>query len=377
MALQNVFILGATGQVGTEVVKQIVAYDGMNHEHRNPTHIIGIADSTNFILSIGGVAVPEVISQDSLKNLLLQNEESNWYSLHKEILNAVKKSWMEWEVIFVDVTAEGQQMIDFHTAVIENTSNSLVTANKKPAAADMETFKRISGNPHRYRYNTTVMAWAGTVPYFQEAHGLTENIQSVEGTFSGTLAYVCSELEKWKKSFSQIVSEAKAAWYTEPHPIDDLNGEDVQRKLLILLRSAGISIEALEVDLHGLVEPEKYKDMSAEEFLEAIKQEDNRIANEVKNALSQWKVPRYVASYKESAWRKLAQVRLQFVPRDSELGNLKWTANKVLIHTSQRTPLWTTPHIISSPWAGVPKTAASVRADLLYLLNGTNLWQHN
>jgi homoserine dehydrogenase len=35
--------------------------------------------------------------------------------------------------------------------------------------------------------------------------------------------------------------------YTEPHPIDDLNGEDVKRKLLILLRSAGVRIEENEV----------------------------------------------------------------------------------------------------------------------------------
>jgi homoserine dehydrogenase len=53
------------------------------------------------------------------------------------------------------------------------------------------------------------MAGAGAVPYFQEAHGLSENIESLEGTFSGTLAFVCSELEKGERKFSEIVREAK------------------------------------------------------------------------------------------------------------------------------------------------------------------------
>ncbi len=376
MALQNVFIIGA-GQVWTELVKQIQKHDGVNHGHRNPTRIVGLANSRRFILSPGGVVMPESITQDSLKHTLSQIPESQSYGPHEEMLSAVKEMGMEWEIVFIDVSADGDKMTDFHRDIIQKTINRIVTANKKPAAADMETFEAITGNPQRYRYNTTVMAWAGAVPYFQEAHGLSETVQSVEGTFSGTLAYVCSELEKWGKSFSQIVREARDMGYTEPHPIDDLNGEDVKRKLLILLRSAGIRIEENEVELSGLVDPKNYTDVWAEEFLLAIQQEDERIAQEVEVAISRWLVPRYVASYQDIDGQMQASVWLQYVSKDSELWNLKWTANKVLVHTSQRTPRGSAPHIIQSPGAWVPKTAASVRADLLYLLSGPNLWAHN
>lgn len=376
MALQNVFIIGA-GQVWTELVKQIQKHDGVNHGHRNPTRIVGLANSRRFILSPGGVVMPESITQDSLKHTLSQIPESQSYGPHEEMLSAIKEMGMEWEIVFIDVSADGDKMTDFHRDIIQKTINRIVTANKKPAAADMETFEAITGNPQRYRYNTTVMAWAGAVPYFQEAHGLSETVQSVEGTFSGTLAYVCSELEKWGKSFSQIVREARDMGYTEPHPIDDLNGEDVKRKLLILLRSAGIRIEENEVELSGLVDPKNYTDVWAEEFLLAIQQEDERIAQEVEVAISRWLVPRYVASYQDIDGQMQASVWLQYVSKDSELWNLKWTANKVLVHTSQRTPRGSAPHIIQSPGAWVPKTAASVRADLLYLLSGPNLWAHN
>lgn len=379
MSLQNIFILGATGNVWSELVKQIQTHDGVNHEHRNPTNIIGIANSSRYALSSGWVIIPDSsISQENVKLFLNENEYSRSYQNYEQILEAVRKSWMEGEVIFIDVTANGTEMIQFHKTIIQETANRIVTANKKPAAADMQTFEIITGNPHRYKYNTTVMAWWGAVPYFQESHGLSESIESVEGTFSGTLAYVCSELEKWEKLFSQIVAEAKDRGYTEPHPIDDLNGEDVKRKLLILLRSAGIRIEEDKIELNWLVDPKQYENMDIPNFMESIKQEDERIKKSVKDALSEWKVPRYIASYRNESGSMVARVWLQFISQDSELGNLKGTANKVLVFTSQRTPLESnTPHVIQSPGAWTPKTAASVRADLLYLLNGTNLWQHN
>lgn len=378
MSFQNIFILGATGNVWSELLKQIQNHDWVNHEHRNPTKIVGVANSSKYTLSSWWIIIPHNISQENIKLFLSDNGDSKSYQNHEQILEAVRKSWMEGDIVFIDVTANWNEMIQFHKTIIQETANRIVTANKKPAAADMKTFETITWNPHRYKYNTTVMAWWGAVPYFQESHGLSESIESVEGTFSGTLAYVCSELEKWEKLFSQIVAEAKDKGYTEPHPIDDLNGEDVKRKLLILLRSAGIRIEEDKIELSWLVDPKQYENMDIPTFMEAIKQEDERIKKSVENALSEWKVPRYVASYKNESGNMIARVWLQFVSQDSELGNLKGTANKVLVFTSQRTPLDSNvPHVIQSPWAGTPKTAASVRADLLYLLNGTNLWQHN
>ncbi len=376
MALQNVFILGATWNVWSTLIDQINSYDESNHEHTNPTRIVGIANSRHYALSTWGIILPASISWENLLQVLKDKQVSTPYSSHDQILESVKKSGMEWEVIFIDATADGNSMVEFHKKVIGDSTNRIVTANKKPAAAEMQTFESLTKNPHRYRYNTTVMAWAGSVPYFQEAHGLSEKIESVEGTFSGTLAYVCSELEKWTKKFSQIVKEARDMGFTEPHPIDDLNGEDVRRKLLILLRSAGIRIDEKEVILKGLVSSEMYTWLSPDAFLEVIKNEDNSMEDRIKSASREWLVPRYIASYKKNSNKMVAEVGLQFVSKESELGNLKWTANKLLVHTSQRTPLWNAPHIIQSPWAWVWKTAASVRADLLYLLSGTNLWQH-
>jgi cytochrome c biogenesis protein ResB len=113
MAFQNVFILGASGQVGTEVVKQIWAVDGVNRGHQNPTRIVGIANSTRFQLSPGGIMMPEVITRDSMRSLLSEENRTQSYDSHQQILEAVRTMGMEWEIVFVDVTADGQTMIDF------------------------------------------------------------------------------------------------------------------------------------------------------------------------------------------------------------------------------------------------------------------------
>ncbi len=208
MAFQNLFILGSTGNVGTELMKQVREYDMSDKGHLNPTRIVGIANSRSYALDPCGILTQKLDTP---------------YSNHDEILEAVRKSGLEGEIIFVDVTAEGPKMLEFHQKVIRDTVNRLVTANKKPLVGPMETFKAIASNPSRYRYNTSVMAGASAVPYLQEVHGLSEEILSVTGTFSGTLAYVCSELEKGEETFSDIVAEAKEKGFTEPNPLDDLS----------------------------------------------------------------------------------------------------------------------------------------------------------
>ena len=108
---------------------------------------------------------------------------------------------------------------------------------------------------------------------------------------------MCSELEKGEKPFSQIVREAKKKDYTEPHPLEDLSGEDVKRKLIILLRSAGIGVKDGDIELTGMVDAKAYANLSPEEFMTAIQAEDARFATLVARGQEKGNVPRYVASY--------------------------------------------------------------------------------
>jgi len=57
-------------------------------------------------------------------------------------------------------------------------------------------------------------------------------VTSIEGCVSGTLGYLCAELEKGV-AYSKAVAQACTLGYTEPNPRDDLSGKDVARKALI------------------------------------------------------------------------------------------------------------------------------------------------
>ena len=57
------------------------------------------------------------------------------------------------------------------------------------------------------------------------------------------------------ESFSSIVRAAKQKGYTEPDPRDDLSGMDVARKLIILGREMGLTLEMSDVEVTGLVPP--------------------------------------------------------------------------------------------------------------------------
>ena len=55
------------------------------------------------------------------------------------------------------------------------------------------------------------------------------------------------------RPFSALVRQARDAGYTEPDPRDDLSGEDVRRKTVILARAAGFEIEPGDVEVASLV----------------------------------------------------------------------------------------------------------------------------
>ena len=97
-----------------------------------------------------------------------------------------------------------------------------------------------------------------------------------KGIFSGTLAYLFNVFDG-SESFSSIVRAAKAKGYTEPDPRDDLSGVDVARKLIILGREMGLTLEMADVQVEGLV-PEALTQCSVEEFMARLPESDAAMA---------------------------------------------------------------------------------------------------
>ncbi len=366
--IQKIFIIWASWNVWRELVKQIYNNDSTKN-HANPSLIIWIANSKKYIFDC------RWIKKEILEQIMKWKDEANqvfekyWKKINKltGLLEIVNKEWLNWEVVFADVTSGKDELLKFHKKLISDTQNFLVTANKNPISLySMSDFKYLTAYNGRYDTNTTVMWWAGVLNFVDErVDKIVDKVIKIEWMFSWTLWYILSELEKLEKPFSEIVIEAKLKWYTEPNPWDDLNWVDVARKLIILARYAWYSVEMKDVEIKPLIN-EKYSKFEWEEFLKAIKREDELFDQKVTTAREQSEVLRYVWEMNCIGKKINLKVWLKSVPKNSDLGTLAWTSNLAIVETNiLKSPL---PHVIKSRWAWLEVTAWAVRVWIAKML---------
>ena len=360
--IQDVFIIGATGKVGGTLVEHIINKGDTDVRiHANPTRIVGIASSTHFIYSPEGIEPEQAFSFS--KNRDFDNAQA--YDELMELSEAVNKSQnKKSSLVFVDATALNEPMTKFHLHIIRDTSYSFVTANKNPIAlSDYPTFTELTQNPRRYGYRCSVMAGAEAVQFLQDIKDLNDPLKLMQGCFSGTLGYVCSELETGKK-FSEIVREAFRKGYTEPHPRDDLNGLDVARKLVVLSRTAGYKADMADVKVKPFIPPEYLLEGNVDNFLDKMQELDDSFKEKIASIRKNGMALRYAAQMQIQDNSPLLEVSLKEVPEFSPLGALKDTLNKIVI-VSETYPQG---YSIEAPGAGLDVTARNIRRDLLHLL---------
>jgi len=162
---------------------------------------------------------------------------------------------------------------------------------------------------------------------------------------------------------TKIILDAKNKGYTEPHPRDDLNGLDVARKILILARTTGYKVDLSDIKVVPFVPKRYLKEESVDCFIDSLKELDAVYKKKTLNAAKKGKVLRYVAELEIVNKKPSLRISLKEVKKDSPLGVLKGTSNKIII-VSQTYPK-NTPYIVEAPGAGLQVTAQNVRRDLL------------
>jgi homoserine dehydrogenase len=168
---------------------------------------------------------------------------------------------------------------------------SLALANKKPLTGPLADFATLTKDRSLIRFESTVGAGLPINASLRRVLDAGDRVDCVQGQFSGTLGYVLSELQL-KKPFSEIVRNAKAQGFTEPDPRDDLSGVDVARKALILSRSMGGKFEISDINIEALF-PDSMKDMSVDEFMQALPSLDESMAERVASAAEKGNKLRY------------------------------------------------------------------------------------
>ena len=159
---------------------------------------------------------------------------------------------------------------------------------------------------------------------------------------------------------SRLVAKAKSLGYTEPDPRDDLSGMDVARKIVILAREIGMTLELSDVDVRSLV-PEALQRGTAEDFLAALPNHDPDMEALRAEAASRGEVLRFVGRVGRDGG---ASVALRAYPTSHPFARIQLTDNIVLFRTARYSE---NPLVVQGPGAGREVTAAGVFADLLRL----------
>ncbi len=263
--------------------------------------------------------------------------------------------------VIIDCTAD-QAIADRYTGWLQRGIH-IVTPNKKAFSGDQSYYAALAlsakeGNAH-YLYETTVCAALPIIRTIRDLVDTGDRIRSLQGILSGTLAYLFNVYDG-SVPFSEILIQAKDSGYTEPDPRDDLSGMDVARKLTILARELGQSIEIGDFPVQNLI-AEDLRGLEVDKFLRELPKYDDEMLVLYKEAKDEGKTLRYVARLTEHGE---AAVGLEKISVDAPFSNISSTDNIVQFITDRYA---TNPLVIQGPGAGPEVTAGGVFGDLLKL----------
>ena len=344
------------GNVGGTLVEQILdsAYDILNRK-RVDLKIVAIANSRKIAFNKAG------FGSDWRQKIKYSQTESSVDSL----VDFAKEHHLE-NLVMVDNTAS-KDFVKHYPTFVEN-GFDVVGSNKiyntLPISEYRNFRKLLEKNKKKYLYETNVGAGLPLIDTIKLLHLSGENITRIKGVFSGTLSYVFNNFSLRNDKFSTIINEALEKGYTEPDPREDLSGNDVARKLLILARELDLINEFEDINIQNLV-PESLLSVSQEEFLSRL-EELNDEYQKIKENQETDHVLRYVGDLHGNLQEEKGEldVKLISVPANSALGQLKGSDSIFEIYTES---YGENPIVIMGAGAGAKVTARGVFGDILRL----------
>ena len=216
----------------------------------------------------------------------------------------------------------------------------------------------------KYLYETNVGAGLPLIDTIKLLHLSGENITRIKGVFSGSLSYIFNNFSVREDKFSTILKEAMEKGFTEPDPREDLSGNDVARKLLILARELDLINEFSDIKIENLV-PKNLRNISNQDFSNELNKLDE-VFQTIKNNQEENHVLRFVGDLHGDLQQEKGELDVQLisVPANSALGQLKGSDSIFEIYTES---YGENPVVIMGAGAGAKVTARGVFGDILRL----------
>ncbi|HNS28206.1 MAG TPA: hypothetical protein PKN91_08775, partial [Steroidobacteraceae bacterium] len=339
------------GTVGRVLLDQLAAQEQRLRGLQLDLRVRGILASRRMALADGSIALPRW--REAL-------EASTTPADLARFVENIDVDHLPHAVI-IDCSASAE--VAAHYAAWLEAGIHIVTPNKKANSGELAYYRKLQAvrraSGAHYLYETTVGAGLPVIQTLRDLRDTGDELRSIEGIFSGTLAYLFNVYDG-SVPFSRIVADAKQRGYTEPDPRDDLSGTDVARKLIILGREIGLDLELRDVQVESLV-PAGLEQGTIEAFLQRLSQSDAAMQERYQAARARGKVLRYVGRITAAGEASVGVVE---VDANHAFANIALTDNIVRFATARYSA---NPLIVQGPGAGPEVTAGGVFADLLRL----------
>jgi bifunctional aspartokinase / homoserine dehydrogenase 1 len=346
------FVVG-TGLVGTSLLKQIQKQSStLLSEHNLKVNLMGVSNSRKMLIDKKG------ISLENYSNALKASEEKGEI---KSFIQQMTRLNLR-NAVFVDCTAD-ENVASLYSEILSKYV-SIVAANKIACSSEYTYYQQLrtiaNERGMRFMYETTVGAGLPVIKTINDLVVSGDKILKIEAVLSGTMNFIFNELGP-DMSLSKAIKKAREKGYSEPDPRVDLSGTDVVRKILILAREAGYSLEKEDVIVNKFLPDDCFKG-DLNDFFEKVKEYDIVFENKRKELVKQNKKWRFFATLDNGK----AKVELLAVSSEHPSFNLEGSNNIILITTNRYHEL---PMVVKGYGAGAEVTAAGVFADIMRVVN--------
>ncbi|MGA9639638.1 bifunctional aspartate kinase/homoserine dehydrogenase I [Flavobacterium sp.] len=348
----NLFVMGV-GNVGEKFMEQINQQRKFLKENlKINLRIIAVSNSRKMHFDEDGIDLK------TWQAVLADGEPAS----QQEFVSKVKKLNLR-NSIFVDITAN-QGVSQLYEQFLKE-SVGVVTCNKIACASEFSNYKHLKNLSRQYNapflFETNVGAGLPIIDTVKNLIASGDKVNKIQAVLSGSLNFIFNNFDE-KNSFHDVVKEAGVQGFTEPDPTIDLSGIDVARKILILIRESGYTMDIEEIANESFLPPACLQTKSNEEFFASLIEYAAHFDGIYQEALSKDSRLKYVAQFENGK----ASVGLQFIPKDHPFYNLEGKDNIVLFYTDRYVDQ---PLLIKGAGAGAAVTASGIFADVIRIGN--------
>ncbi len=347
----NLYMVG-TGLIGKALLAQIHAQTNyLRQEKLLKICVVGVANTRKMLLDGKGL---------DLTNWYEQQQDEGVTTSLPAFIEKIKDYNLP-NSVFIDCTSD-KEIVQFYESLLD-ANISVVTPNKVANSGPYSEYRRLQrtalNRGVKFLYETNVGAGLPIINTVQGLMTAGDRFLKIEAILSGTLSFIFNTFGTpgWE-SFADVVREAKAKGYTEPDPRDDLSGQDVARKILILAREAGFPLEPNDVTINNPLPKACLDAPTIPAFFEQLDAHNDYFKTLLSEADARGEKLRFVAVFENDK----AVIELRSVGPDHPFYQLTGADNIVSFTTERYKER---PLVIKGPGAGAEVTASGVFADVV------------